>query len=227
MVYEELIFPKPSSSLTGSSPKCRNCITNVNLSLVIIDLKSLFYPINPKTNKTCMLAWQQVPDFCDNFLFLLKGWEEFITFWAYAFDLVTSPFKGWSIANELEKNNRLSSAGTSIFIPSFWLNSNMYKTGSALDQLLFELPLLSSPSLELSSAKLLLSVVSEPWFTGFLSSALDGLSVGRLLLRNRTLIYWVFFLCIRTVRFTTGFILKVIAFVFPTMCSNSSLNNHI
>ena len=119
-----LIFPKPSSSLTGSSPKCRNCITNVNLSLVIIDLRSWFYTINPKTNKTCMLAWQQVPDFCNSFIFLLKGWEEFMTFWAYAFDLVTSPFKGWSIANELEKNNRLSSAGTSIFIPSFWLNSN-------------------------------------------------------------------------------------------------------
>ena len=144
-----------------------------------------------------MLAWQQVPHVktiikTASFLwqlYLSKCFNNFssqrlrrvyITFWAYAFDLVTSFFKSWLVTNKLKKNNGLSSAGTSIIIPSFSLNWNTFKTGSTLDQLSFGLSLLSSPLLELSPAGLLLSIVSEPWFTGFLSSALDGLSPSRL-----------------------------------------------
>ena len=43
-------------------------------------------------------------------LFLLKGREEFITFWAYAFDLVTRSFESWSVTNKLKKNISLPSA---------------------------------------------------------------------------------------------------------------------
>ena len=166
-----LIFPKRSSSLTGSTPKFRNCITDVNLSLVITDLKS-FDTIDPETNKTCMFAWKQAPYVkliletasCLWQLYIFKCLkhfsfsgvrEEFKTFLAYAFDLVTSSFKSWLVMNKLKKNNGLSVAVTSIFIPLFSLNWNIFKTGLALDQLSFELPLFSSPSLELSSARLL------------------------------------------------------------------------
>ena len=148
-----------------------------------------------------MLAWQQV-----SYVKLILGtasflWQlhlskclihfffskvEFMTFWAYAFDLITSLFKSWSVTNKLKKNNGLLSAGTSIFIPSFSLKWNPFKTRSAPEHLSFELPLLSSPSLELSSGRLLLFIVSEPWFSGFLSSALDWLSSGRLLLSDVT-----------------------------------------
>ena len=144
-----------------------------------------------------MLAWQQVPyvktiiettsflwqlhlSKCLNTFSSQSLRRVYITFWAYAFDLVTSSFKNWLVTNKLKKNNGLSSAGTSIIIPSFLLNWNTFKTGSALDQLSFDLSLLSSPLLELSSAGLLLSIVSEPWFTGFLSSALDGVPPWRL-----------------------------------------------
>ena len=40
--YEAWKFPEKSSSLTGSSPKFRNRIIDLNLSLVITDLKSSF-----------------------------------------------------------------------------------------------------------------------------------------------------------------------------------------
>ena len=104
-------------------------------------------------------------------IFILNGREKLVTFWAYEFEFVTSSLKSWSTTNKLKKSNRLSSAEALIFITLFSLKWNISKTGSALDQLLFELPLLSSPSLELSSARLLLSIVSESWFTVFSSSA--------------------------------------------------------
>ena len=153
------------------------------------------------------------------------GREEFITFWAYAFDLVTSSFKSWSVMNKLKNNNGLSAAATSIFIPLFSLNWNTFKTGLALDQLSFELPLFSSPSLDLSSARLLYYLLHQNL------DLLDSIICTRWVITwkvtiiwcNRALIYWVFLLCIRTVRFTRGFIIRVIAFALATTCSNSSL----
>ena len=38
-------------------------------------------------------------------LFLLKGWEEFLTFLANVFDLVGTSFKSWSVTNKLKRNN--------------------------------------------------------------------------------------------------------------------------
>ena len=71
---------------------------------------------------------------------------------------------------------------------------------------------------------LLLSFVTEPWFTGFSSSALDRLSRGRYYyLMWQDLDLWVLLLCIRTARFTRGFMIKAIAFAFATTCSNTSL----
>ena len=86
--------------------------------------------------------------------------------------------------NKLKKNSGLSSAATSIFIPLFSLNYNTFKTGLAFEQLSFELSLFSSPSLELSSARLLYYLLHQSLDLLDLSFALDWLSPGRLLLSD-------------------------------------------
>ena len=59
-----------------------------------------------KTNpRNCFISVTVISFQVFKTLFLLKGWEEFLTFLAYVFDLVTTSFKIWSVTSKLKRNN--------------------------------------------------------------------------------------------------------------------------